>query len=91
VTELANILNELKTERAQAAVDHRRSTSAIADSIAGEALDETKLGQGTAEREKTAERLRDAVVRAIGRIHAILKADQRQKLAYLIRTGALSI
>jgi hypothetical protein len=91
VTELANILNELKTERAQAAVDHRRSTSAIADSIAGEALDETKLGQGTAERVKTAERLRDAVVRAIGRIHAILKADQRQKLAYLIRTGALSI
>jgi hypothetical protein len=91
VTELANILNELKTERAQAAVDHRRSTSAIADSIAGEALDEAKLGQGTAERVKTAERLRDAVVRAIGRIHAILKADQRQKLAYLIRTGALSI
>jgi hypothetical protein len=91
VTELANILNELKTERAQAAVDHRRSTSAIADSIAGDALDEAKLGQGAAERVKTAERLRDAVVRAIGRIHAILKADQRQKLAYLIRTGALSI
>ena len=91
VTELARILNELKTERAQAAVDHRRSTSAIADSIAGDALDETKLGQGTSERVKTAERLRDAVVRAIGRIHAILKAEQRQKLAYLIRTGALSI
>ena len=91
VTELANILNDLKTERAQAAVDHRRSTSAIADSIAGDALDEAKLGQGTAERVKTAERLRDAVVRAIGRIHAILKTEQRQKLAYLIRTGALSI
>ncbi len=91
VTELANILNDLKTERAQAAVDHRRSTSAIADSIAGDALDEAKLGQGTAERVKTAERLRDAVVRAIGRIHALLKAEQRQKLAYLIRTGALSI
>jgi hypothetical protein len=91
VTELASILNELKTERAQASVDHRRSTSAIADSLAGESLDEVKLGQGTAERVKTAERLRDAVVRAIGRIHAILKVDQRQKLAYLIRTGALSI
>ncbi len=91
VTELASILNELKTERAQAAVDHRRSTSAIADSIAGDSLDEAKLNQGTAERVKTAERLRDAVTRAIGRIHAILKAEQRQKLAYLIRTGALSI
>ena len=91
VTELANILNDLKTERAQAAVDHRRSTSAIADAIAGDALDEGKLGQGAGERVKTAERLRDAVVRAIGRIHAILKTEQRQKLAYLIRTGALSI
>src|SRR5580693_4148383 len=65
VTELARILNDLKTERAQAAVDHRRSTAAIADAIAGESLDETKLGAAVTERVKTAERLRDAVVRAI--------------------------
>jgi hypothetical protein len=91
VTELARILNDLKTERAQAAVDHRRSTSAIADAVAGEALDETKLGAAVTERVKTAERLRDAVVRAIGRIHASLKPDQRERFAYLIRTGVLSI
>jgi Spy/CpxP family protein refolding chaperone len=36
VTELARILNDLKTERAQAAVDDRRTTSAFADAIAGE-------------------------------------------------------
>jgi Spy/CpxP family protein refolding chaperone len=91
VTELARILNDLKTERAQAAVDHRRSTSAIADAVAGEALDETKLGAAVTERVKTAERLRDAVVRAIGRIHAVLQPDQRERFAYLIRTGVLSI
>jgi Spy/CpxP family protein refolding chaperone len=91
VTELARILNDLKTERAQAAVDHRRSTSAIADAVAGEALDETKLGSAVTERVKTAERLRDAVVRAIGRIHAVLQPDQRERFAYLIRTGVLSI
>jgi Spy/CpxP family protein refolding chaperone len=91
VTALAAILSDLKTERAQAAVDHRRSTSGIADSIAGETLDETKLGAAVTERVKTAERLRDAVVRAIGRIHAILKPDQRERFAYLIRTGVLSI
>src|ERR1700722_9902707 len=61
VTELARILNDLKTERAQAAVDHRRSTSAIADAITGETVDEAKLGGAVNERVKTAERLRDAV------------------------------
>jgi hypothetical protein len=91
VTELARILNELKTERAQGAVDHRRSTAAIADAIAGEALDEGKLGAAVTERVKTAERLREAVVRAIGRIHGLLKPDQRERFAYLIRTGVLSI
>jgi len=91
VTELARILNDLKTERAQGAVDHRRSTSAIADAVAVEALDEAKLGAAVTERVKTAERLRDAVVRAIGRIHAVLSPDQRERFAYLIRTGVLSI
>jgi Spy/CpxP family protein refolding chaperone len=91
VTELARILNDLKTERAQASVDHRRSTAAIADAIASEAIDEAKLGAGVSERVKTAERLRDAVVRAIARIHAVLKPDQRERFAYLIRTGVLNI
>src|SRR5579871_5517581 len=33
VTELATILHDLKTERAQAAVDDRRATAALADAI----------------------------------------------------------
>ncbi len=91
VTELARILNDLKTERAQAAVDHRRSTAAIADAISGDALDEAKLGEATSARVKTAERLREAVSTAIRKIHGVLTSEQRQKLAYLIRTGALLI
>jgi hypothetical protein len=31
------------------------------------------------------------VVRALARIHTLLKPEQRVKLAYLLRTGALSI
>ncbi len=42
VAELAHVLNELKTERAQAAVDHRRTVAGFADVIAGEAFDEGK-------------------------------------------------
>ena len=39
ITELARILDELKTERAQAAVDDRRALADFADSLAGEAFD----------------------------------------------------
>ena len=91
VAELATILNELKTERAQAAVDNRRTTAAFADAVAGETFDATKVSDAANQRVKSAERLRDAVSTALGKIHAILDAEQRGKLAYLIRTGALSI
>jgi Spy/CpxP family protein refolding chaperone len=91
VAELASILSELKTERAQAAVDHRRSTAAFADTIAGESFDEAKVSQIAGERVKTAEHLRAALVKALARIHALLTPEQRGKLAYLIRTGALSL
>ncbi len=91
VEELAQILNELKTERAQASVDHRRTVAGFADVIAGEAFDEGKAASVAAERVKSAERLRDALVKAIGRIHTLLGAEQRAKFAYLIRTGALTL
>jgi Spy/CpxP family protein refolding chaperone len=91
VAELAHVLNELKTERAQAAVDHRRTVAGFADVIASEAFDESKAGAVAAERVKSAERLRDALVKALGRIHALLHTDQRARFAYLIRTGALSL
>lgn len=89
--ELARILDDLKTERAQVAVDERRAAAAFADAIAGETLDAAKLGDAAASRVRSAERLRDAVVTALGRIHALLGAEQRKQLAFLIRTGAVQL
>jgi hypothetical protein len=91
VAELARILDELKTERAQAAVDDRRTVAAFADSLGLDQWDEAKAKEGGDLRVKTAERLRDAVIKALGKIHAILDHGQRAALAYLIRTGTLSI
>jgi Spy/CpxP family protein refolding chaperone len=91
VGDLAGILNLLKTERAQAAVDHRRTIAGFADVIASEAFDDAKAGAVAAERVKSAEHLRDALVKALGGIHALLRADQRARFAYLIRTGALTL
>jgi Spy/CpxP family protein refolding chaperone len=91
IAELARILDELKTERAQAEVDQRRTISSFADALTGDAFDAGKATEGGQLRVKSAERLRDAVLKALGQIHALLNAEQRGRLAYLIRTGTLVI
>jgi Spy/CpxP family protein refolding chaperone len=91
VGELARILNELKTERAQAEVDERRTVAAFADAVGGATFEETKAGDGAKQRVATAERLKNAVVKALREIHAVLADEQRQRLAYLIRTGVVTL
>jgi Spy/CpxP family protein refolding chaperone len=91
IAELARILDELKTERAQAEVDRRRTVAAFADALSGDAFDTAKAGEGGDLRVKSAERLREAVLKALQQLHAVLKPDQRLRLAYLIRTGRLVI
>ena len=91
VGELAAILNELKTERAQAAVDDRRTLTAFADAVAQESFDEAKAGEATAQRIKSVERLQTTVRQTLVKIHALLDPEQRARLAYLIRTGALTL
>jgi Spy/CpxP family protein refolding chaperone len=91
VTELARILNELKTERAQAAVDDRRTLADFADAMTGEAFDLTKATSAAERRVASATRLRDAVARSLQQVHVVLNAEQRGKLAYLIRTGVLAM
>ena len=91
VAQLATILNELKTERAQAAVDDRRTIAGFADAIAGESYDEGKANEAATARVKSAERLRDAVSGALKKIHTLLDPEQREQLAYLIRTGVVTL
>src|SRR5436309_8370146 len=63
VAELARILDELKTERAQGEVDRRRSLTAFADALAGEAFDAAKAADAGELRVESAQRLREAVVK----------------------------
>ena len=85
------ILDDLKTERAQGEVDRRRSLSGFADAVAGPTFDAARAKESAALRVATAERLRDAVTAALGKLHALLDDDQRERLAYLIRTGVLTL
>lgn len=91
VAELAKILNELKTERAQAEVDHRRTLSAFADAVSGEAFDQKKAHDAAQLRTDSTQKLGAAIEQALTRIHALLTNEQREQLAYLIRTGVLAI
>ena len=65
--------------------------SAFADAVAGDAFDDAKAKDGADLRVGSAQRLRDAVTKALGRIHALLDKEQREQLAYLIRTGTLQL
>jgi Spy/CpxP family protein refolding chaperone len=91
VEQLARILDELKTERAQAAVDDRRTLADFADALTGEQFDGAKATAGGDRRTQSSQKLRDAVVKALGQIHAMLDPEQRHKLAYMIRTGVLQV
>jgi len=88
---LAAILNDLKTERAQAAVDERRTLSTLAEAVAGETFDAARAAEAGKKRMESAERLQAAVAGALDRIHSILTPEQRSRLAYLIQTGAITL
>jgi Spy/CpxP family protein refolding chaperone len=88
---LAAVLDDLKTERAQAAVDHRRMTSAMADLFGGGAFDAAKAAEAARARVAAAERLAGVQAKALERVHALLDEEQRKTFAYLLRTGVLAI
>lgn len=88
--EVAKILGELKTERAQGEVDHAKGIAALADAVSGESFDAARAGEGAAFRVTSAERMRGATVKALESLHRMLTPEQRRTLAYLIRTGAIS-
>ena len=89
VAELARILNDLKTERAQASVEDRRALAMLADAVSGESFDNELAKRASSLREQEAARLSQAVVTALASIHKLLDAEQRRRLAYLIRTGTV--
>jgi len=91
VTELAAIIGDLKTERAQAAVDDRRALGSLAESVTAEAFDEAKAGEAASLRTQSEARVEEAVVRALKRMHALLTPEQRTRLAYLLRPGTLQM
>jgi len=91
IAQLATVLSALKTERAQAEVDQRRRTAALASAFEGTEFDAAKVDAAEQEQARSAEQLRQSVKSALSQIHALLDEGQRKKFAYLLRTGVLSV
>lgn len=87
---VAKTLAELRTERAQGDVDRQRRLAAFADAVSAETFDATRAAEGAALRVASAERMRAATQKALEDLHAVLTPEQRQTLAYLIRTGSVA-
>lgn len=85
---LARILERLKLERAQAALDLRRAASALADAFEGE-FARTQAEAAGEQRSAATRRVQDAVAKALEELHALLEPEQRGALAELIRTGGI--
>ncbi len=87
----ARILERLKIERAQAAVDLRRTAADLADALDGNEFNTERAGSASQTRVDTARRVQEALTTALRELHEVLDSDQRAQLATLIRRGELRI
>ena len=89
--QLARVLDDIETERAQARVDDRRALAGIADAFAGSSFDGSQAKTALDIRQKSEERVRSTVLATLTKTHSILEPAQRERLATMLRTGDLTI
>ena len=89
--QVAAVLNRLKTEHEQAALDERRASSALADAFEGDDVGTDAIAQALTQRQSTTERLAAETEAAVKALFAALDADQRERLADLMRAGSFSL
>ena len=91
VERLAALLDGLKIQRAQAAVDHKKATAAFADAFEADEFDASSVKQATEARNASLAEVERAVERTLEQTYALLERDQRKRLAFLLRTDELTI
>jgi Spy/CpxP family protein refolding chaperone len=87
--QLAEILDDLRTERSQAEVDDRRAQKLYAECLKSESFDAEKAKRAGEQRVQSTQRVQTAVLDALAAMHALLSEDQRARMALLVRTGPL--
>jgi hypothetical protein len=88
---LGRILERLKLERAQAALDLRRAAGDLADAVEAAEFPKTRATEVVEQRAAAARRVEEALARALEELHGLLEPAQRSRLAELIRSGQIHI
>src|SRR5439155_6922562 len=91
VAQLATVLNQLKTERAQAAVDDRRALAMLADAVQSESFDRDKASEASKLRVERAECLQLNLADTLASIHSLLDPETRALLATLLCDGPTDV
>jgi hypothetical protein len=89
LTATARLLEALKIERAQAAVDLRRAHADLAEALEGVEFGRESAQSARDRRLGAAERVQTAVTHTLEQLHALLDDEQREELATLIRSGSV--
>lgn len=87
--ELAEILADLKTERAAAEVELQRAQKRYADSVKGDSFDAEGAKRAGEQVVHAHTARQNAVHETLGKLHALLDGEQRGILSMLVRTGPL--
>jgi hypothetical protein len=88
---VAAILERLKLDREQAALDEQKTISTMAELVTGEQVSVDGFQQALAPRVESARTLQTAIAKAMQELADVLDGDQREELAHLLRSGAFKI
>jgi hypothetical protein len=88
---IAIVLDAVKTEREQAALDEKKMAADLADLVAKPELTDEALSRVLSVRVSSTDRVQKQVASAIREIVTALDPDQREEFAYLLRTGTIQI
>jgi len=91
VEKMAAIMDDLKTERAQARVDRRKAIGVFADAFLGDTFDRERVDEACKVRAESERAVEEAVAKALERTFEVLDEEQRKRLAYLLRTEGITI
>jgi len=89
--QIAIVLDRVKTEREQATLDEKKMTAELADLVVDPEVSSDSLESALAARVLSARQVQTHIAHALKEIISALDPDQREELAYLLRTGAFRI
>jgi Spy/CpxP family protein refolding chaperone len=88
---IAALLDSVKTEREQSALDEKKMVAELADLVVKEDVSTDALEDTLSARVRGTRQVQTLIAKALKEISTVLDADQREEFSYLLRSGAFRI